>query len=101
MLLGINRTITKKDLLYEANIVKEKFNGANFKSKSSGRVQKINKVEVVEKGMAVYFWYSNMNNFAVCAGTKKQTYDRLLDMFMYISLRENNNYIYLSEFIVR
>ena len=101
MLLDINRTITKKDLLYEANIVKEKFNSANFKSKSSGSVQKINKVEVVEKGMAVYFWCSNMNNFVVCVGTKKQTYDRLLDMFMYICLRANNNYIYLSEFTVR
>jgi hypothetical protein len=99
--LRINRTITKKDLLYEANIVKEKFNGANFKSKSSGRAQKINKVEVVEKGMAVYFWCSNMNNFVVCAGTKKQTYGRLVDMFMYISLCENDDHIYLSEFIVR
>lgn len=70
MLFGTNRNITKEDLLYEADIVKEKFNSANFKSKSSGRFQKINKVEIIEKGMAVYF--------GVCAGTKKQTYGRSL-----------------------
>lgn len=101
MLFVINRNITKEDLLYEAEIVKEKFNSANFKSKSSGRVQKINKVEIIEKGMAVYFWCSNMNNFVVCAGTKKQTYGRLQHMFMYISLHEHDEYIYLSEFTVR
>lgn len=101
MLFGTNRTITKKDLLYEANIVKEKFNSANFKSKSSGRVQKINKVEVVENGMAVWFWCSNMNNFVVCYGTKKQTYGRLQHMFMYIYLREHDEHISLSEFTVR
>lgn len=101
MLLGINRTITKEDLLYEANIVKERFNSANFKSKSSGRVQKINKVDIVEKGMAVYFWCNNMNNFVVCDGTKKQTYERLQQMFMYISLHEHDGHINLSGFTVR
>lgn len=101
MSFGTNRNITKEDLLYEADIVKEKFNSVNFKSKSSGRVQKINKVEIIEKGMAVYFWCSNMNNFVVCAGTKKQTYECLQHMFMYISLHEHDEYIYLSEFTVR
>lgn len=101
MLFGTNRTITKKDLLYEANVVKEKFNNANFKSKSSGRVQKINKVDVVENGMVVYFWCSNMDNVVVYAGTKKQTYERLQHMFMYISLREHDEHISLLEFTVR
>ena len=31
MLFETNRSITKEDLLYEADIVKEKFNSANFK----------------------------------------------------------------------
>ena len=101
MLFGTNRNITKEDLLYEADIVKEKFKSANFKSKSSGRVQKINKVEIVGNGMTVYFWCSNMNNFVVCAGTKKQTYGRLQHMFMCISLYEHDGYICLSVFTVR
>lgn len=101
MLTQIYGTITKKSLLYQANVVMEKFNDSNFKSKSSGRVQKINKVEIVEKGTAVYFWCSNMNNFVVCAGTKKQTYERLQQMFMYISLHEHDDHINLSEFSVR
>lgn len=94
-------TITKKDLEYQANVFMEKFNNANFKSKTSGRVQKINEIEIVENGMAVYFWCINMNNFAVCDGTKRQTYDRLQQMFMYISLHEHDTYINLSDFIVR
>lgn len=101
MLLETYRTITKEDLLYQANVVRERFNDANFKSKSSGRTQKINRVEIVDKGMAVYFWCSNMNNFVVCAGTKKQTYGRLQHMFMYICLHEHDDHIYLSEFTVR
>ena len=32
MLFGTNRNITKEDLLYEADIVKEKFNSAPFPS---------------------------------------------------------------------
>lgn len=101
MLFGTNRNITKADLLFEAEIVKEKFNGVNFKSKSSGRVQKINEVVIIERGMNVYFLCSSMNDFVVCAGTKKQTYGRLQHMFMYISLHEHGEYIDLSEFTVR
>ena len=41
-------TITKKSLLDKANIVKERFNNANFKSKSTNSIQHINKVEVIE-----------------------------------------------------
>lgn len=100
MLLETNRTITKEDLLYQANVVMEKFNDPNFKSKSSGRVQKITEVEIIERGMAVYFWCHNMNNFVVCAGTKKQTYGRLQHMFMYIALHEHDDHINLSEFTV-
>lgn len=101
MLLETNRNITKEDLLYEAELVKETFNDANFKSKSNGRVQCITEVEIIERGMAVYFWCHNMDNFVVCAGTKKQTYGRLQHMFMYISLHEHEDHINLSEFTTR
>ena len=40
-------TITKQDLLWQANRVAERFNNANFKAKRSGCVQHINRVEVV------------------------------------------------------
>lgn len=101
MLLETNRIITREDLLYEANVVMEKFNDANFKSKSNGRVQKITEVEIIESCIAVYFWCHNMNNFVVCAGTKKQTYGRLQHMFMYIALHEHDDHIDLSEFTVK
>lgn len=61
MLHEVYGTITKKSLLDKANIVKERFNNANFKSKSTNSIQHINKVEVIENGMAVYFWCSHMN----------------------------------------
>lgn len=64
-------TVTKKDLLWKANMVKERFNNANFKSKRSGGKQIINRVEVVEHGTTVYFWCGRMNNFAVYGGSKK------------------------------
>ena len=93
-------TITKKSLLDKANLVKERFNSANFKSKSTNSIQRINKVEVIEHGMAVYFWCSHMNNFVVCAGTKKQTYKRLNELLMHICAVEHNDHIDISDFIV-
>lgn len=74
MLNKVYGTITKKSLLNKANLVKERFNKANFKANSTNSIQHINRVEVIEHGMAVYFWCSHMNNFVVSAGTKKQTY---------------------------
>lgn len=93
-------SITKKSLLDKANIIKDRFNNANFKSKSTDSIQSINKVEVIEHGMAVYFWCSHMNNFIVSAGTKKQTYKRLSELLMYICALENEDHIDISDFIV-
>lgn len=94
-------SITKKSLLDKANLVKERFNNANFKSKSTNSIQHINKVEVIEHGMAVYFWCSHMNNFVVCAGTKKQTYKRLSELLMHICCEYNEDNIDISDFIVK
>lgn len=93
-------SITKKSLLDKANIIKDRFNNANFKSKSTDSIQRINKVEVIEHGMAVYFWCSHMNNFIVSAGTKKQTYKRLSELLMYICALEHKDHINISDFIV-
>lgn len=101
MLHEVYGTITKKSLLDKGNIVKERFNNANFKSKSTNSIQRINKVEVIEHGMAVYFWCSHMNNFVVSAGTKKQTYKRLSELLTHICFEENKDYISLSDFIVK
>lgn len=92
--------ITKKSLLDKANLIKERFNNANFKSKSTDSIQRINKVEVIEHGMAVYFLCSHMNNFIVSAGTKKQTYKRLSELLMYICALEHEDHIDISDFIV-
>lgn len=101
MLTQIYGAITKKNLEYQGNIVKERFNKAGFKAKRSGFFQKINRVEVIEHGTAVYFWCSHMSNFIVYGDSKKGTYDKLNQMFMYISLHEHDTYIKLSDFIVR
>lgn len=101
MLYEVYGTITKKSLLDKANLVKERFNNANFKSKSTNSIQHINKVEVIEHGMAVYFWCSHMNNFVVCAGTKKQTHKRINELLMHICVHENEEYIDISNFIVK
>ena len=93
-------SITKKSLLDKANLIKERFNNANFKTKSTDSIQCINKVEVVDYGMAVYFWCSRMNNFVVSAGTKKQTYKRLSELLMYICDLEHEDHIDISDFIV-
>lgn len=94
-------SITKKSLLDKANMVKERFNNSNFKSKSTDSIQRINKVEVIEHGMAVYFWCSHMNNFVVSAGTKKQTYKCLSELLMYICALEHEDHIDISDFIVK
>ena len=96
----VYESITKKSLLDKANIIKERFNNANFKSKSTNSIQRINKVEVIEHGMAVYFWCSHMNNFVVSAGTKKQTYNWLSELLMYICSVEHEDHIDISDFIV-
>lgn len=101
MLYEVYGNITKKSLLDKANMVKERFNNANFKTKSTNSIQHINKVEVIEHGMAVYFWCSHMNNFVVCAGTKNQTYKRLSDLLTHICFEENNDHIDISDFIVK
>lgn len=94
-------SITKKSLLDKANLVKERFNSANFKSKSTNSIQHINKVEVIEHCTAVYFWCSHMNNFVVCAGTKKETYKRLNELLMHICSFEHDDHIDISDFIVK
>lgn len=101
MLHEVYGTITKKSLLDKANMVKERFNNANFKAKSTNSIQHINKVEVIEHGMAVYFWCNHMNNFVVSAGTKKQTYKRLSELLTHICFEENNERIDISDFIVK
>lgn len=93
--------ITKKSLLDKANLVKDRFNNSNFRSKTTNSIQRINKVEVIEHGTAVYFWCSHMNNFVVSAGTKKQTYKRLSELLMHICFLEHDNHIDLTQFIVR
>lgn len=93
-------SITKKSLLDKANLIKERFNNANFKSKSTDSIQRINKVEVIEHGMAVYFWCSHMNNFVVSAGTKKQTYKRLSELLIHVCANEHDDHIDISYFIV-
>lgn len=101
MLSKVYGTITKKSLLDKANIVKERFNRANFRSKSTNSIQHINRVEVIEHGMAVYFWCSHMNNFVVSADTKKQTYERLCELLIHICFEENKDHIDISDFIVK
>lgn len=94
-------SITKKSLLDKANLIKERFNNANFKSKSTDSIQRINKVEVIEHGMAVYFLCSHMNSFVVSSGTKKQTYKRLSELLMYICSLEHEDHIDIFDFIVK
>ena len=101
MLSKVYGTITKKSLLNKANIVQERFNIANFKAKRSDYPQKINRVEVVEHGTAVYFWCSHMCNFVVYGGSKKGTYNKLCDMLQHICFEEDKDYISLSDFIVK
>lgn len=101
MLSKVYGTVTKKNLMWIANMVKERFNNANFKAKRSGWQQKINRVEVVEHGTAVYFWCSHMSNFVVYGGSKKGTYNKLCNMLFYICSEENKDYISLSDFIVK
>lgn len=93
-------SITKKSLLDKANMIKDRFNTAKFKSKSNNSIKRINKVEVIEHGMAVYFWCSHMNNFVVSAGTKKQTYKRLSELLIHICAVEHDDHIDISDFIV-
>lgn len=101
MLTRTYGTITKEDLLWQANRVVERFNNANFKAKRSGCVQHINRVEVVSHNTAVYFWCSHMSNFVVYGGSKKGTYNKLNELLMHICFYENNEYISLSDFIVK
>lgn len=101
MLSKVYGTITKKSVLNTANIVKERFNRASFRSKSTNSIQHINRVEVIEHGTAVYFWCSHMNNFVVSAGTKRKTYERLHELLFHICFEENQDYIDISDFIVK
>lgn len=55
MLCKVYGNINKNSLLNMANNVKERFNNANFRSKTSGRIQQIKSVEVIEHGTTVYF----------------------------------------------
>lgn len=101
MLARTYGTITKSDLLWQANRVVERFNNANFKSKISGGVQHINHVEVVEHGTAVYFWCGHMCNFVVYGGSKRGTYEKLHELLMHICFEEGKDYINISGFIVK
>lgn len=101
MLARTYGTITKSDLLWQANRVVERFNNANFKAKRSGGVQHINRVEVVEHGTAVYFWCSRMCNFVVYGGSKRGTYEKLHELLIHICFEENKDYINISDFIVK
>lgn len=93
--------VNKKSLYYLGCMVKEHFNSCCFRSKSTNSIQHINNVEVIEHGTAVYFWCSHMNNFVVFAGTKKQTYKRLIELLMHICANEHEDHIDISDFIVK
>lgn len=84
--------VNKKSLLDLGRIVKHYFNLFNFKSKTSGRVQLIKSVEVLEHGTVVYFWCCNMNNFIVGGNTKKETYKILVKLLADILFNEDENY---------
>ena len=101
MLCKVYGNINKNSLLNMANNVKERFNNANFRSKTSGRIQQIKSVEVIEHGTTVYFWCINMNNFIVYGGFKRGTYNKLNELLMHICFEENKDHINISDFIVR
>lgn len=101
MLCKYYGTINKTNLKNIGVKVMIRFNNANFKAKRSGCKQKINRVEVVEHGTAVYFWCSHITNFVVYGGSKKGTYEKLNDLLMHICFEENNEYINISDFIVK
>lgn len=101
MLSKVYGTVTKKNLMWIANMIKERFNNANFKAKRSGGVQHINRVEVVEHGTAVYFWCSRMCNFVVYGGSKRGTYKKLHELLIHICFEENKEHINLSAYIVK
>lgn len=101
MLARTYGTITKNDLLWQANRVDERFNNANFKAKRSGCVQHINRVEVVSHNTAVYFWCSHMCNFDVYGGSKRGSYEKLHELLIHICFEENKDYINISDFIVK
>ena len=84
--------VNKKTLHNLGCIVKEYFNLYDFKSKSSGRVQRINCVEVLEHGTTVYFWCCNMNNFIVNGNTKKETYKKLVRLLIDILCNKDETY---------
>ena len=84
--------VNKKSLFDLGCIVKYYFNLSNFKSKTSGRIQLIKSVEVLEHGTVVYFWCSNMNNFIVGGNTKKETYKILVKLLADILFNEDENY---------
>lgn len=101
MLCKVYGTINKSSLKNMAINVMERFNNANFKAKRSGCVQKINRVEVVDHGTAVYFWCSRMSNFVVYGGSKRGTYEKLHELLIHICFEENKDYINISDFIVK
>ena len=84
--------VNKKSLLDLGCIVKHYFNLSSFKSKTSGRVQQIKSVEILEHGTTVYFWCCNMNNFIVAGGTKKDTYKILVKLLADIIFNEDEDY---------
>ena len=88
--------IVNKKTLYDLGcMVKEYFNYYCFKSKSSGRVRRINRVEILEHGTKVYFWCCNMNNFIVAGDTKKGTYKKLIRLLSDILYNKDNTYFYV------
>lgn len=101
MLCKVYGTINKNSLMNSAVNVMERFNNANFKAKRSGAIQKINKVEVVEHGTAVYFWCSHMCNFVVYGGSKRGTYVKLHELLIHICFEENQDHVDISDFIVK
>lgn len=101
MLIEVYGTINKTSLKNMGVKVMNRFNNANFKAKRSVAIQKINKVEVVEHGTAVYFWCSHMSNFIVYVGSKRRTYDKLNELLFHICFEENKDYINISDFIVK
>lgn len=89
--------VVNKKTLYDLGCtVKEYFNLYDFKSKSSGRIQHINSVVVLEHGTTVYFWCCNMNNFIVNGNTKKETYKKLVRLL--IDILCNKDEIYFNVF---
>lgn len=99
--LAVEKYTGRKVFIEMEYHTKKEFINANFKTKRSGCVQHINRVEVIEHGTAVYFWCGHMCNFVIYGGSKRGTYEKLYELLIHICFEENKDYINISDFIVK